>query len=85
MTLQLLCVCVRAHTHIRTFKEEEKLPEASEMECSSSIYSENGCCCEIPFEYGGESHTNCTLMDYTSFWCYVQVFLMHLLDGMMIL
>ena len=42
------------------------------MECSS-IYSEHGCCCEIPFEYGGEFHTNCTLMDHSSYWCYVQV------------
>jgi hypothetical protein len=50
------------------------------MECSSSIYTEHGCCCEIPFEYGGESHTNCTLMDHDSYWCYVQV-ITHRVNG----
>lgn len=46
--------------------------ETGDAECSSQIYTELGCCCDIPFEYGGISHDNCTLLDHTRFWCYVQ-------------
>lgn len=53
-------------------EEEEVTAKESAMACKSSIYSESGCCCEIPFSYGGMEHTNCTLMDHTAFWCYVE-------------
>lgn len=68
-------IAENAEKEERTEEEEVKVKEESpeeSMECSSSIYSENGCCCQIPFEYGGITHTNCTLMDHTSFWCYTQ-------------
>ncbi|KAJ1495535.1 hypothetical protein T484DRAFT_1761890, partial [Baffinella frigidus] len=36
----------------------------------NGIYTLEGCCCRIPFEYGGETYTNCTDMDHTAKWCY---------------
>jgi hypothetical protein len=37
--------------------------------CEGGLYTLEGCCCRVPFEYGGEMYYNCTEKDHTGPWC----------------